>query len=392
MESEGRIGSHVSVTTSSEAFKAHVPPSLPPDPPLNMGALSKLLEQAGIALGSLNTISSFLPDSELLLYMYIRKEAVLSSEIEGLQSSLSDLLRHEISKAQSMAINDVEEVSRYVSAMNLGLRELGKLPLSLCLIRKVHEELIRNTRGHGKDPGKFRRSQNWIGGTRPGNAIFVPPPHEKMMECLGDFEDFLHDDKLEIPTLIIAALAHVQFETIHPFLDGNGRLGRLLITFILCAKGVLKRPLLYLSLYFKANREEYYNKLQSVRETGDWESWVRFFLEGVIETSEQAVETAGHIMRVFKQDRDKITSHMQRGPGILMIHDYLKERPVATTTNILEKTELKRPTILRNLSILEDLGIVKEFTGNGRNKVFIYKEYIDILEKGLEPISKSGKC
>nr|WP_198027300.1 Fic family protein [Candidatus Paracaedibacter symbiosus] len=242
-----------------------------------MSDLYPLLDQANIALGRLDGMSMVLPDTSLFLYMYIRKEAVLSSQIEGTQSSLSDLLLFESQESPGVPLDDVTEVSCYVAAMNYGLVRLKELPLSLRLLREIHEKLMANGRGSLKLPGEFRSSQNWIGGSRPGNAQLVPTPPEYLIETLGAFEKFLHDENVKLPILIKAALAHVQFETIHPFLDGNGRLGRLLITFILCNEGILKQPLLYLSLYFKSNRQAYYDHLQSVRETGDWEAWIKFF-------------------------------------------------------------------------------------------------------------------
>jgi len=262
MKDSKRIGTHiVSSAVSGDSYKAYIPLPLPPEPPLDMGNLYTLLDKASTALGRLDGMSMVLPDASLFLYMYVRKEAVLSSQIEGTQSSLSDLLLFENAEAPGVPMDDVTEVSCYVSAMNHGLERLKTFPLSLRLIREIHEKLMDNARGSNKQPGEFRVSQNWIGGSHPANARFVPPPPEKMMECLDLFEKFLHDDTIKLPALIKAALAHVQFETIHPFLDGNGRLGRLLITFILCTEGVLKEPLLYLSLYFKANRQAYYDHL-----------------------------------------------------------------------------------------------------------------------------------
>jgi len=262
----------------SNPYKAYIPKPLPPNPPLQMERLYPLIDRASSALGRLDGISYILPDPSLFLYMYIRKEAVLSSQIEGTQSSLSDLLLFEVEEAPGAPLDDVTEVSCYVAAMNHGLERLKTFPLSLRLIKELHLKLMDNARGGDKQPGEFRQTQNWIGGNWPDSAIFVPPPPEELMQCLSDFERFLHDENVRLPALVKAALAHVQFETIHPFLDGNGRLGRLLITFILCVEGVMKQPLLYLSLYLKTNRKTYYDLLQNVRETGDWESWIEFFL------------------------------------------------------------------------------------------------------------------
>ena len=270
--------------------------------------------------------------------------------------------------------------------MNFGLERLKTFPLSLRLLRDIHARLMNNARGGAKMPGEFRTSQNWIGGTRPGNARFVPPPPDRLMETLDAFEKFLHDDRIKLPALIKAALAHVQFETIHPFLDGNGRLGRLLITLILCVEGVLKEPLLYLSLYLKANRQTYYDLLQSVRETGDWETWVKFFLTGVSETANQAAETARAIITLFDEDRARLASSGKSTATALAVHAYLQRHPVANTTRIKEACGVSLPTVLRSLSTLESLGIVKETTGKGRHKIFVYDAYLDILNRGTEPL------
>ena len=318
--------------------------------------------------------------------MYIRKEAVLSSQIEGTQSSLSDLLLFENEAAPGAPIDDVTEVSNYVAAMHHGLIRLKDLPLSLRLIKEIHSKLLAGGRGHHKMPGDFRTSQNWIGGTRPGNALFVPSPPEKLMEVLGEFETFLHDKKIKLPPLIKAALAHVQFETIHPFLDGNGRLGRLLITFILCAEGVLSQPLLYLSLYFKTNRQAYYDHLQLVRETGDWEEWIKFFLIGVIHTAKQATEAAQAIIQVFHQDRNKIEALPKSSAVLLMLHDYFQKNPITTTSRIKKGLGISLPLTLRTLATLEKLAIIKEITGKQRNKVYVYSRYLAILNVGTDPL------
>ena len=383
-----RIGRRVKCSAvGGEHYTAYVPKNLPPVPPLEMDELYPLLDQASTAIGRLDGMSMVLPDPSLFLYMYIRKEAVLSSQIEGTQSSLSDLLLFETEKAPGAPMDDVTEVSCYVLAMKYGLERLKNLPMSLRLIREIHAQLMDNARGGNKMPGEFRTSQNWIGGSRPGNARFVPPPPEQLMECLYAFEIFLHDENVKLPALVKASLAHVQFETIHPFLDGNGRLGRLLITFILCMEGVLKEPLLYLSLYFKANRQEYYDHLQSVRETGDWESWVKFFLTGVIETATQATETAQAIIALFNTDLTTIETSGKSTAGVLSVHQFLQRHPITNTTKIKQGCNVSLPTVLRALTTLEVLGIVHEITGKDRNKVFAYQEYLTILVKGTEPIS-----
>ena len=382
-----RIGAQVKcAVTGGEYYTAYVPVNLPPRPPLEMDDLFPLLDRANTAIGRLDGLSMVLPDPSLFLYMYIRKEAVLSSQIEGTQSSLSDLLLFEMQAAPGAPMDDVVEVSCYVSAMNHGLERLKNFPLSLRLIREIHAKLMNNARGGHKMPGEFRRSQNWIGGTRPGNARFVPPPPEYLMETLSAFEIFLHDEQVKLPALVKATLAHVQFETIHPFLDGNGRLGRLLITFMLCMEGLLKEPLLYLSLYFKANRQDYYDHLQSVRETGDWESWITFFLKGVIETATQATETAQAIISLFHAGRTTIEESGQSTAGVLSVHQFLQHHPIAKTAQIKKACKISLPTVLRALSMLESLGIVREITGKDRNKVFAYQDYLAILSKGTEPI------
>ncbi|NQY81629.1 MAG: Fic family protein [Alphaproteobacteria bacterium] len=383
-----RIGQLVECSAAGgEHYTAYVPKNLPPVPPLEMDELHPLLDQANTAIGRLDGMNMVLPDPSLFLYMYVRKEAVLSSQIEGTQSSLSNLLLFETEETPGASMDDVTEVSCYVSAMNYGLKRLKDLPMSLRLIREIHAQLMNNSRGSNKLPGEFRKSQNWIGGSRPGNARFVPPPPERLMDCLGAFEVFLHDKNVKLPALVKAALTHVQFETIHPFLDGNGRLGRLLITFILCMEGILKEPLLYLSLYFKANRQEYYDHLQSVRETGDWESWVIFFLTGVIDTATQATETAQSILALFKADRNSIGASGKSTTAVLSIHQFLQRHPIANTRKIKKECSVSLPTVLRSLVTLEALGIVQEITGKERNKIFAYQEYLTILSEGTEPIT-----
>jgi Fic family protein len=387
MNIKQRIGRYItSSVVGGESYNSYIPRPLPPNPPLDMAELYALLDQANTAIGRLDGMSMLLPDPSLFLYMYVRKEAVLSSQIEGTQSSLSDLLLSETQGIPTAPLDDIKEVSNYVAAMNYGLERLKEFPLSLRLIREIHSRLLCNTRGSNKQPGEFRSSQNWIGGSRPGNARFVPPPPEYLMECLDNFEKFLHDDTIQLPALIKAALAHVQFETIHPFLDGNGRLGRLLITFMLCVAGVLKQPMLYLSLYLKINRKAYYDHLQSVRETGEWESWIKFFLTGVIETAQQATRTAQSIIELFEKDRKTIENSDKSTAAILTIHAYLQQHSVATTGKIKENTKLSLPTILRSLVVLENLGIIKEITGKNRRKVFAYHQYLAILNKGTEPL------
>lgn len=387
MDKSGRIGERVPCSAvAGEHYTAYVPRPLPPTPPLDLTNIYPLLDQANAAIGRLDGMSMVLPDPALFLYMYIRKEAVLSSQIEGTQSSLSDLLLFESAEAPGVPIDDVTEVSCYVAAMNYGLERLKEFPLSLRLLREIHDKLMTNARGGNKQPGEFRTSQNWIGGTRPGNARFVPPPPERLMETLGALEKFLHDETVTLPILIKAALAHVQFETIHPFLDGNGRLGRLLITFILCAEGLLKQPMLYLSLYLKANRQTYYDHLQNVRETGDWESWIKFFMQGVIETANQAANTAQALVALFTKDRALIQQSDKATATTQIVYDALLRQPVTNTRRLRELTGKPLPTLLRALDGLQQLGIIAETTGKERHKVFAYRAYLDILNQGTEPL------
>ncbi len=383
-----RIGEKVKCSVTGETYYSYVPKPLPPNPRLEMEKIFPLLDQANVAMGRLDGLSVILPDISSFLYMYIRKEAVLSSQIEGTQSSLSDLLSYENQDVPGVIEKDVVEVSNYVAAMMHGLKRInGGFPLSLRLIREMHEVLLSRTRGGSKLPGEFRRSQNWIGGTRPGNAKFVPPPPDRLMEVLGDLEKFLHDENNKLPALVKAALAHHQFETIHPFLDGNGRLGRLLITSILCVAGLMHQPLLYLSLYFKENRQAYYDHLQLVRDTGDWEEWLQFFLKGVIETANQGIEAVQLILKLFAQDREKIASIGKPAASMLLIHDYLQKHPTTRSKKIVENSNLTLPTIIKSLNHLIDIGIVTEVTGKSRNKIYVYKKYLDILSEGTEPIT-----
>src|SRR5258708_632385 len=304
----GLQGSLITVNTSPEPFKTFIPNDLPPKPPLALdSALHDQLERANRALGRLDGVAMLLPDLSLYLYFYVRREAVLSSQIEGAQSSLSDLLLFENDEVPGVPLDDTLEVSNYASSMEYGLEQIRRgSPLTSRLIQEIHSMLLSKGRGSDQQPGEFRRSQNWIGGTRPGNAAYVPPPHYEIMAKMGELEKFINDVPTRTPSLIKAALSHVQFETIHPFLDGNGRLGRLLITLLLCHEKAVNQPLLYLSLFLKSNREAYYNLLQQVRTEGVWEEWLRFFLRGVEETADQAATMAQRILQMFDSDRRKI--------------------------------------------------------------------------------------
>ncbi|NMA46803.1 MAG: Fic family protein [Lentisphaerae bacterium] len=382
----GLQGRYITITTLGEKAQAFVPKPLPPHPPIAWTPeLRSKFDQALLALGRLDSVSTLLPDTSLFLYMYVRKEAVLSSMIEGTQSSLSDLLLFELDQAPGVPLADVREVSNYVAALNHGLRLLDNgLPLSLRLFREIHGVLLNKGRDSKQAPGEFRRSQNWIGGTRPGNAVFVPPPAEEVLECMSRLELFLHDQPVPTPVLLKAALAHVQFETIHPFLDGNGRLGRLLIALLLCDQGVLRKPMLYLSLYFKTHRQRYYELLNNVRITGDWEAWLDFFAEAVIVTATQAVETAQQLLQLSNQDRDKISGLGRGAASALQVHQALMERPIATSGSLVEKIGVTPATVNKALGRLEQLGIVRELTAQKRNRLFSYAGYIEIMNRGTE--------
>jgi len=354
---------------------------------VKLDALQTLLEQANQALGRLDGLASVLPDPTLFLYTYIRKEALLSSQIEGTQSSLSDLLLFENSETPGVPIHDVQEVSNYVAALTHGLERLrGGFPLSLRLVREIHEILLSKGRGSDKEPGEFRRSQNWIGGTRPGNALFVPPPPELVTECMGNLELFLHEDRRDLPLLIKAGLAHVQFESIHPFLDGNGRLGRLLITFLLCNAGALREPILYLSLYLKTHRQTYYELLTRVRETGDWQTWLEFFLTGVKETSEQAVAAARRILALLGEDRQKIEALGRPAASALRVFHYAQTNPILSIAGTATKTGISFPTATSAIHHMQRIGILMETTGRQRSRLFVYQRYLAILSEGTEPI------
>ena len=379
-------GRYVTISTVGEKAQAFVPAPLPPRPPIDWTPeLRSKFDQALLALGRLDSVSTLLPDTSLFLYMYVRKEAVLSSMIEGTQSSLSDLLLFELDQEPGVPLDDVREVSNYVAALDHGLRLLEEgLPLSLRLFREIHGVLLTKGRGSNQTPGEFRRSQNWIGGTRPGNAAFVPPPAEEVLECMSKLELFLHDQPEPTPVLLKAALAHVQFETIHPFLDGNGRLGRLLITLLLCEQKVLREPMLYLSLYFKTHRQYYYELLNNVRMTGDWEAWLDFFAEAVIVTATQGVETAQQLLDLSNKDRDKISGLGRAAASTLQVHRALMEHPIATSGSLVEKTGITPATVNKALGHLEQLGIVKELTAQKRNRLFSYAGYIEIMSRGTE--------
>jgi len=380
----GLTGRYEATTTVGERVEAFVPAALPPRPPLDLsGDLNTLVERAALALGRLDSASVLLPDTALFLYSYVRKEAVLSSQIEGTQSSLSDLLLFEIEEASGAPLDDVVEVSGYVRALEHGLARLrGGFPVSARLIKEMHAKLLERGRGSDKQPGEFRRSQNWIGGMRPGNAHFVPPPHTEVPSCISELERFVHDESSDLPRLVTAGLAHAQFETIHPFLDGNGRIGRLLITLLLCDFGLLHEPLLYLSLYFKEHRDEYYRLLDLARLEGDWEAWLGFFLQGAAETADEAVANARDLGRLFGQDRGRIQALGRRAGSALRVHDSLKERPLVSLAEVVARSGLSFPAVSKAMDELVAMGIARELTGKKRNRVFAYDRYLATLAAG----------
>jgi len=382
----GTTGRHVEVTTVGESVCAFVPDPLPPYPAIEITPeRQRLVERALLACGRLDAITTFLPDPDLFLYAYVRREAVLSSQIEGTQSSLSDLLLFEIEEVPGAPFDDVVEVSNYVSALEHGLERLSDgFPLCCRLLREMHGILLSRGRGAEKQPGEFRTSQNWIGGTRPGNAHYVPPPPADVEPCMASLESFLHSPDIG-GALIRAALAHVQFESIHPFLDGNGRVGRLLIAVLLHHEEVLRQPLLYLSLYFKQHREEYYRLLDVVRRDGDWEAWLDFFLEGVVETAGGAVDIANRLFKLFSDDGSRIRNLGRAAASTLRVFDALRKRPLGGIDRLAREAGVSYPTASRAVEALANLGIVREVTGRQRGRVYVYGAYLSILNEGVEP-------
>jgi Fic family protein len=371
-------------------FRAFMPAPLPPARPIRIaGDLQRLLSEADRALGRLDGSVLTLPNPDLFVFMYVRKEAVLSSQIEGTQSSLQDLLAAEAHILGDRLPRDVDEVVNYVRAMNHGLARLSKLPVSVRLIREIHGELLKSVRGSHLTPGELRRSQNWIGpaGCTLAEATFVPPPVAEVPAALGALEKFLHNDD-DIPLLVKIGLAHAQFESIHPFLDGNGRIGRLLVTFLLCERGALHKPVLYLSHFFKRHRQDYYEKLQAVRDRGDWEGWLVFFLRGVAEVSIEAAETARKILELREQHRKSITEHLGRAAGNgHRVLEHLYERPI---TSVAEVRELLGTTFVGANQIVQRLvalNILHEITGQARNRRFRYDPYVRLFDEETEPLS-----
>lgn len=384
---QNRLGTYVTSSVAGETVRAFIPPPLPPIPALELSGLHRQLDLANQGLGRLNGMTKLLPDVRFLLYLYVRKEALVSSQIEGTQSSFTDLLLFENEAVPRVPVEDVEEVSNCVAAMQHGLRRLAAgFPLSLRLIREIHAILLRGGRGANKTSGEFRRSQNWIGGSRPGNASFVPPPPERLMECLDSLERFLHDERHRLPLLVEAGLVHAQFESIHPFLDGNGRLGRLLITLLLCAKGALTEPFLYPSLYFKTNRSQYYDLLQRVRTEGAWEDWLAFFLDGVAVAAQEAADTAERTLNLFAKDREKIQELGRGAASALRVQELMQKNPFVRIRTAAKALRLTIPTVTNALNHLVRLGIVKEVSGNRRDRLFAYSRYVNMVSKGTDPL------
>ena len=384
----GTTGRYVVTSWGGEEVRAFVPAPLPPDPPLRIdGELLTALESANLALGRLDGAASLLPDPTVFIYSYVRKEAVLSSQIEGTQSSLSDLMRYELRNAPGVPIDDAAEVSCYVVALNHAVEQVADpegLPLCNRLLRDAHQILLIGGRGGDKQPGEFRRSQNWIGGTRPGNAAFVPPPPAEAAEAMSDLERFVHGTDDGMPLLVRAGLVHVQFETIHPFLDGNGRVGRMLVVLVLLDRGILSMPVLYLSLFFKQHRETYYELLDRVRRTGDWETWLSFFLEGVRFTATAALKTARRLERLVSRDREAVAVTGRAAGSLLRVHEAMAQQVLVDVAAVADITGLSAPTVGSALRRLCELGIASEITGQKRNRIFAYDEYLSVLNEDAE--------
>jgi Fic family protein len=383
-----RAGTFVRQQSGPDGYAAFIPAPLPPEPPLEFDeVLQRLHESAVHAVGQLDGVSRTM-DADRLLYMYVRKEAVLSSQIEGTQSTLSDLLEYEDASAAGTPVDDVREVSRYVAALYHGLQRVrtGELPISLRLVRELHGVLMEDGRGSTQAPGEFRRTQNWIGGTRPGNALFVPPPPHEMMRALDNLERFLNDETGHTPTILKAGLAHAQFETIHPFLDGNGRIGRLLISLLFGVEGILTQPFFYLSLYFKEHRRGYYDALQGVRTEGDWEGWLRFYLIGVEAVARQATDTALALRTLFEEDRQKVMALGRAAVSAARVYDLLRQRIVVSIPRAAAELRLTWPTVNAAMQRLETLGIAREMTGRARDRLYVYTRQLELLDGGTEPL------
>jgi len=373
-----RSGKYINQLNNELRYKAFVPNFLPFEIKIDE-ELQSLLSKADLALGRLDGIAETLPDVDFFILMYVRKEATLSSQVEGTQATFADVLKAE-AKIEDLEIHkDVDEVLNYIKAMNYGLEQLKTFPLSLRLIKEIHKILLAGVRGEGKEPGEFRRTQNWIGGSTIQRAYFVPAPPQEIMPLLDNFEKFLHD-KSPLPILIKTGLLHAQFENIHPFLDGNGRIGRLLITFYLCQQKILNKPLLYISDFFKKYRQEYYDRLNAFHEKDDIEGWLKFFLEGVAITAEEAVETSKKILKLREKDSEKIFSLGRSAKKAKLVFDFLFHSPLITIKDVERITGLKNPNALALINKLVKFEILKEITGRKRNKIFAYQKYIKLFE------------
>ena len=380
-----QTGQFENTSIGGETVRAFIPNPLPPNDDFDMKFLQHSLDSANFALGQLNSITNNLPEPWLFIYMYIRKEAVLSSRIEGTQSTLSELMQYELTQVPGVPVDDVVEVSNYVIALEHGFRRMREDDFPLCnrLIREVHEKLLSSGRGSKQLPGEFRRSQNWIGGTRPGNAHFVPPPVHHIDQCMSDLELYIQSEIRDHSALIRAGLSHVQFETIHPFLDGNGRVGRLLITLQLFHEGYLNEPLLYLSWHFKIHRSDYYSLLNIVRQQGDWEEWLIFFLDGITNTSNNVVSVTRKLESLFRNDENRIRKFGRYKSSALTVHKELQKHPISTIKAIAEKAHLSIPAVTNGMSALEQLGIAREVTNKQRYRIYSYDEYISILNEDI---------
>jgi len=373
-----RSGKYIAQLKGDAQYKAFVPNALPLK--IDIGEeLQGLLSEADLALGRLDGIAETLPDVDFFILMYIRKEATLSSQVEGTQATFADVLNAEAKVEDLETRKDVDEILNYIQAMNYGLKRLRALPLSLRLIKEIHRILLQGVRGEYKEPGEFKRSQNWVGGSTIERASFVPCPPQEVMPALDNLEKFLHDNS-RIPVLIKTGLIHAQFENIHPFLDGNGRVGRLLITFYLCQQKTLDKPLLYISGFFKKYRQEYYDRLNAVHEKDDIEGWLKFFLDGVATTANQAVETSKKIIKLKEEDIKRISTLGRSTPKAVLIFDYLFHTPILTAKDVERITGLKNPNALSLINKMTALGILKEITGKKRNKVFRYQNYVNLFE------------
>jgi Fic family protein len=386
MPKNKKVGSqshYVTSTVSGESVRAFVPPPLPAGPgALDLTSLQAILAEANQAVGRLDGMTSALPDLKLFLYSYVRKEAVLSSQIEGTQSSLSDLLLYENAETPGVPLDDVQEVSNYVAALNHGLKRMrGGSPLSLRLIREIHEVLLSKGRGSHAQPGQFRKSQNWIGGTRPGNAAYVPPPPEYVTDCMGQLETFIHQDAPSLPLLVRTGLVHAQFESIHPFLDGNGRVGRLLIIFMLCGEEVLREPVLYLSLFLKKHRRLYYDRLNGTRGDEGWTAWLDFFLQGARDTANQAARTASSIDKLFRTDKEKLELFGRGAASALLIYRYAQANPLFSIRSSAREMKVSFPTASAAVMRMAEAGILQEASGKRRGRLFVYGKYLDVLNR-----------